>query len=430
MIMKKRFNLRKDKAVQEQLVPRFNNKLNSYEAFRQKVVYDETSYPELLPNPIDTHSDYNILYGRINENSSPVVLSEVNLKQVISPDGKTKLLLNFVADAWNDLVQHHQKAIALNAIRSDKSVFKKLQPAKTWESAHVKFNTYVQDMYGTFTGVYLDSEINQKIVDFNSFMKIYLDFCRDVGLRGLPLTRTGFITTRYNSPLTSGLTIELVEGKHDDDYAKYIGFIRDANFDYFTNACEKYGFMVDKNAPWRIMADFNSAYMKDKMLEYGVEEGQFFKSYYHEAIDFELENIKRTFYQLYQLFLSQQPDVTNLSVKNKNFDTKTSICYTQRSGISLEEVNEKYGDGYWLKVLIYLRAIETDYPHDQNSFDKSVRDALQYYHWLGLGKALEYIKKKYSHNTKELYKTELNKNLLTNVKDYGTLFARRPSFKI
>ena len=58
----KRFQIKKDAAVDENLIPKGENSLTSLAAFYQRGLYAETAYPELLPEPLDTYSDYNILY--------------------------------------------------------------------------------------------------------------------------------------------------------------------------------------------------------------------------------------------------------------------------------------------------------------------------------------------------------------------------------
>lgn len=426
----KRFQIKKDAAVDENLIPKGENSLTSLAAFHQRGLYAETAYPELLPEPLDTYSDYNILYGRVNESGSPIILAEDNLKQILSPSGETKFVLDFVADAWNELVAHHQKAIRLKAIRVENTVFKKMEPKQAWESVHTRYNEHMQNLYGVFVGDHLSSPMNQEIVDFDSFLRHFMGYCGKVA-RNMPVTRTAFITSRYASPLSSGLMVELIKGKHDDDYGKYIGFIRDINFDFFTTACRKFGFLVDKNAPWRIIADVNSSYMRKKMNERqaGVSTTKgVFNFYYLDSMSYEIANIKGFLFQMYELFISQQPDVTKLNTTFKGKDSKTSICYTERRRITLAEYEEKYSDAFWMRAIIYLRAVETKSPQTQREFEKVVQRACEHLHWQGAASALNYVKREYGHNLEEVYKKSLNFHL-TNEKVYDRLIHKKPNFQ-
>lgn len=426
----KRFKIKKDAAVDENLIPQGTNQLTSLASFYQRGLYADTAYPELLPDPLDTHSDYNILYGRVNHNGSPLILAEDNLKQIVAPSGDTRFVLDFVADAWQDLVAHHAKAVRLRAIPMEQTVFQKMEPKLAWTSVHTVYNEHMQNLYGVFVGEHMNSPINQQIVDFDAFLSHFLSYCGKVG-KTVPVTRTSFITSRYTNPRASGLVIELVEGKHSDDYGKYIGFIRDVNFDFFTTACRKFGFLVDKNAPWRIIADVNSSYMRDKMKARGVtvqKAADVFNFYYLRSMNYEIENLKGFLFQMYELFISQQPAATKLKTTFKGKDSKTKICYTERRRITQTEYNQKYGDDFWLRVLSYLRAVETNSPVNQREFDKSVSEAQKILRWQGLGKAIEYIENQYSHNLTHVYKKTLN-NDLTNSESYDTLIPKKSNFQ-
>tara|TARA_A200000159_G_scaffold157781_1_gene174309 strand:+ start:4821 stop:6110 length:1290 start_codon:yes stop_codon:yes gene_type:complete len=428
--VKKRFQIKKGFIGDEDLIPRGNNKLTSLASHYQRGLYDDTAYPELLPDPLDTHSDYNILYGRVNTSGSSILLAEDNLKQILSPSGDTLFVLDFVADAWQDLVTHHAKAMRLNAIETNNTVYKKMNPEKTWQSVHPLYTEHMQNLYGVFTGQHLSSPMNQEIVDFEAFLSHFMSYCGKVA-KNIPVTRTSFITSRYASPLSSGLMIELVKGKHDDDYAKYIGFIRDVNFDFFTTACRKFGFLVDKNAPWRIIADVNSSYMRDKMKARGAKVSNtkdVFDFYYLDSMNYEIENIKGFLFQMYELFISQQPDVTKLTTTFRGKDSKTSICYTERRRITRQEFDAKYTDAFWLRVVMYLRAVEVKAPQDQAEFDKCVRHAEKELHWKGLASAIEYVKNKYTHNLSEVHKKNLNFDL-TQSKSYDKLINKKPNFQ-
>ena len=428
--MTKRFRIKKDVAADDKLIPKGTNDLTSLASFYQRGLYADTAYPELLPDPLDTHSDYNILYGRVDQNGSPIILVEDNLKQIIAPNGDTRFVLDFVADAWQDLVAYHAKAIRLRSIPVEQTVFKKMEPKLAWTSLHTAYNEHMQNVYGVFVGQHLTSPVNQQIVDFDSFLSHFLGYCGKIA-RTMPVTRTSFITSKYTNPRSSGLVIELVEGKHGDDYGKYIGFIRDVNFDFFTTACRKFGFLVDKNAPWRIMADMNSSYMRDKMRTRGAPSespADIFNFYYLRSMNHELENIKRFFFQMYELFVSQQPDVTNLKTTVRGKDTKTRTCYTERRRISFAEYEQKYKDDFWLRVLCYLRAVEVNCPIDQREFDKKVEEAQKRLRWHGMARAIEFIEKQFGHNLSQVYKKTLN-NHLTNSESYDTLIPKKSNFQ-
>ena len=409
-------------AGDKSLVPMGTNKLKARDAFRERGIYAESAYPAFAPTPMNGYDGFNLLYGRVDKNLSGVYPAEDFLKQLPMGDGtKTNFVLDFVADAFSDLREYFKKAATGGRIQQDGTVYAQLDAALALSNdvnIHTVYKSYLEEMYSVFVGQYLDSEFDQKIKTFDDFMKIILNYITKVCYRG-PFTRIAFCTSKNLNPRASGIVIELYEGEHGDDYAKYVGFIRDNNFSFFARACERFGFSVDKNAPWRIWANLDNPYMKEKMSEYGIEDTkQLFMSHYIKAIDYELENLKRTFFQLYSLFLQQYPDVTVLSHRPHASSAgrmlggeKTRISYEPRQTLSWEQYDKKYSTDYWIRLLVYLRAVECRKSYTQREFDSSARKALEYYNYMGIEKAIEYIEKNYRHTENELLENNSKKDL-------------------
>jgi hypothetical protein len=59
----------------------------------------------------------------------------------------------------------------------------------------------------------------------------------------------------------SGLVIEIADLDYGDDLAKK-RFIESPNWELFVEACNQYGFMIDLNVPWRLVADIDSIGMQ------------------------------------------------------------------------------------------------------------------------------------------------------------------------
>ena len=410
----------------DNLLPMGSNKLGSKEIFKEKTLYDEHAYPPMGPRPLDTFSRFDLLYGRVDERLNPVYPVEDELKQLPMGQGKeTIFALNFVADAFKDMQDYFNKAAAMGRIQQGENspAFTSIEPAlglTSEENIHRTYAAHINKAYDIFVGEFLDSQLEQKIGNFDDFVQIFLAYITRV-CYSTPFTRVAFCSSGYANPRQSGLVIDLYKGKHDDDYAKYAGFIRDNNFSFFARTCERFGFMVDKNAPWRIYANIDSPYMKEKMEDNGMfDRGMFFSTYYIKALDYELDNLKTLFFQLYDLYLSQYPDVTVLTTK-KNINAiavrdnlggySTKITYEPRKKITWEEYEKKYPTDYWIRLLIYIRAVETRKPYTQKRFDKSVRLACEYYHYTGLATALEYIQKAYGHTTEEIVEKKSQNNL-------------------
>ena len=73
-----------------------------------------------------------------------------------------------------------------------------------------------------------------------------------------PLTRTGYILSHHCPPYVSGLILEVAPEIHGiENNLNAYKYLKDPNFVFILKETSKHGFMVDKNATWRIV--FNVA---------------------------------------------------------------------------------------------------------------------------------------------------------------------------
>ena len=141
---------------------------------------------------------------------------------------------------------------------------------QAWVSPREEYDDHIRQMYSKFSTNYLGaSSRNEKVIDFESFLSAYVEFSSTIS--GVaPTTFSGFIKSKYNPHRSSGLIIELGEFYYDQDSLKYNRFYKDKHFPFYQNAARKFGFKVDYNCPWRLIADITTEEMKEYMLEYGL----------------------------------------------------------------------------------------------------------------------------------------------------------------
>ena len=91
---------------------------------------------------------------------------------------------------------------------------------------------------------------------------------------------------RNINPSVSGLVFEIQRGtNHGNEKIAHADFVKDINFVSIANISKEYGFMIDKNAPWRFVANLKSEAMQKRMKLYGMNTLQdMFDSYYYKAI--------------------------------------------------------------------------------------------------------------------------------------------------
>ena len=110
----------------------------------------------------------------------------------------------------------------------------------------------------------LNHNLSLKITSLKTFVPIFLDFLLDQG-NSFPLTFSSFVMGAPSYTLESGLSFEVATFAHDSDEEKIKEFITHPYFEFYKNAALKYGFYIDMNAPWRLVANLSSPAMQKFM---------------------------------------------------------------------------------------------------------------------------------------------------------------------
>ena len=220
------------------------NELRTKDLFQERKFYAEdviSTAPE-----IPTLNLYKKLhYGKVDHYHHAVFPSESNLAQFTTPQDMV-LALDFVVDAFNAMRDHFlflaQKGELASA--NESSFFTTdLVPKKGWQSLHKAYHSHVEYIYRNFlVHVALKRERQEKMHSFASFIDVitpyFLDTCRS-----FPITRTGYIYSKYCPIAVSGLVIELFKLDHSIDRPKEM-MLEDINYKAYAYLANKYGFYM------------------------------------------------------------------------------------------------------------------------------------------------------------------------------------------
>jgi hypothetical protein len=197
----------------------------------------------------------------------------------------------------------------------------------------------------------------KEVTDFNSFMYKFLQFYDQMG-QATPITKTGFIKTKQVLPNMSGLIINLADEDCGDDIVKFYTYINDSAFNEYYNMAKKYGFYIDKNAPWRLVANIDSPMMKKYMRRYGIRTAQLYHQCYMRASDVDISTLQIYLIQFYNSYVKEFPVFQTRSVKNGNIVYKKKT----RTEVNLDHIVESYGVKYWISLYAQIRNIEQGKP--------------------------------------------------------------------
>lgn len=313
--------------------PRGRNSLGTRAMFFQRSLYKEVIYPtecepcsvvagtlgpdRLLPAPLDTWYDKS-LYGKVDTKQNVIIPKSTGLAQITNSVAPNIFVLHPVAMLFDAFVEHMNRAQIMGAIdEAGNSKLYKLSAVKGWENPDIVYQKY-QTM--TIKAFIKNMSQNQKrkIKNFATFLKEYKLYMREVA-KELPITRSNFFLTNRVSPFMGGLSIAIANDPVDADNNKYDNFLTDPNFDFYVCAAKKFGFLVNKNAPWILTADLGSqaflilwARLDPNLLSgasFTVE--NFFDFYYDRAYVADMQQLYKQLADSYNFLIQRKPYYNN-----------------------------------------------------------------------------------------------------------------------
>lgn len=343
--------------------------------------------PELL-DIIDVRQ----MYGKVAPNRKIVYLSESKLMPVTSDNSSQPVyLVDFVATAFKHFRNYMRRAALAKRINIEKSELFKLQPARGWTSPHKIYHGMMQEIYVSFYNKHITkNKINENITDFASFTREFMNYLTVISAEfDVPFTFSGFVTSRSCPPHVSGLIVDLHSFDHNNDVFKNSLFLEDTHFNFFKDTAKKFGFVVDKNAPWRLIADLSSSAMKKYMFEEGVEYKNVFQNYFYKTSDNDLGIFKQYFQSFYNSLVSSRPYIRNTEYCTKQRKTISKIY--ERQAVSLETINKSYDSTYWMETYLVVRLGETNSNLSEESLDLVKKNIMRMNRKLDTASVMRYI---------------------------------------
>tara|TARA_R110002020_G_scaffold48694_7_gene138763 strand:- start:902 stop:2242 length:1341 start_codon:yes stop_codon:yes gene_type:complete len=359
--------------------PSADNAQNTAVIFEERKFYRDELFKSFVfgeDNLIDYWNESNF-YGRVNKRGMPIVCNEGYLKAITSVKaGSNPLAMNFVADAFDDLSNKMGKLFQSSRGYVDQnSILFPLEATNAWVSGRQKYAEWLSTHFDVFVNSYLKTriEVAQQIVDFPTFLNVLLEYLEGT-LHQVPMTFSSFILSRWCPMASNGLIIDVYDGNSAVDRSKFNDFLTDSNFEIYRRLAKQHGFFVDKNIPWRLVANLNHPYMLQKQKLNGFfgnknNLDQIFRFGYSAAHQEDIEMLKIHFAGFYQSYVETFPSYAKPRIQECNgFNISKTIKVERKTlkGAFLrnDQLNknsdyyQKYGDMFWLRVYYYLKVNE------------------------------------------------------------------------
>jgi hypothetical protein len=339
-----------------------NNETDTKDFFENRLFYKSAAFDEIGVQPIDTWEE-KPYYGLVDLNYYPVYVSDGKALERI--DNSEIRCFDFVADAFNAMRGYWNNLLIHDRISED-SLFAELNPVKGWQNFLQIYNAYIEAYLINFTNFASSHDQDKKIKNFDDFINLFKAFIKNS--KSIPLSKTSVILSNSISILASGLSLELLDYDYDDDLVKFEEVISDSNFEFLAIIARKYGFRIDKNIPWRLVADIGSEEMQEFMKNRQVTGGtsaeikkNLFSSRFKRACLDEISDWRKRMISLYNAFVDERPIIrikeAEQSKRHSALSSKTIII--RRQPVSEKNLSLKFDDRYWLNLYVDIRNHET-----------------------------------------------------------------------
>lgn len=330
----------------------------------------------------------NVYYGKINNNNE-FIIPKSSYVQEVENITQQYFLLNFVKDAYNDFVKEWEKLKRKNILNEVSMI--EIRPKKAYEHYETLYNDLMKRHYTSFVNFVNTSKLQNQITDFNSFLKVFSQYALNVTPR-TPITLTKFVSSKYCSNHVSGLFIDTLDNSQNNYSKKIDDYLNNINFEVYVELAIMHGFIIDKNLPWRLIANLESENMKKYIQKYTDSKNPY-EFFFEKTENFDLILIKKHVLKFYNNFVDQFPSISIKENKICNNKFKIKEIKINRSKLTEFDVNLHLTETSknWWKLYCFIKISESNILITQAEFNKIVNLSFEYLSKLDMQKAMHYV---------------------------------------
>lgn len=336
------------------------------------------------------------LYGKIDREGNIVLPREKFLDTLWSLQGDTIYAINFVALMFNEMTDYIGKNIAGNKIPTRDTIYRKIGADKGWSSVYDSYHQYMISIFNIYADSLITQNISYKIKNFNDFMhNFYIFATTNIIKKDRPFTLSSFVASNLVSNRSSGLVIDLFDAQSDSDIEKVNTFINDINYDFILHAATKHGFVMDKNNPWKAIANLSSDVMNTIMrlskfdVRYEVGSKNLFNRYYRKTSDFDMIFLRNYMYMFYNSLVQSNP-----AFEESFYCEKTNRFIKRMRSLAplTDELRESLTvKDYWMEQYYRYRLSEVKHELNEEKIEQHIKKAKDIYRYKGEKRALDYL---------------------------------------
>ena len=321
-----------------------NNRLNTKDLYNFRKSYLENAYPkgQTYEIPINLWNEIP-MYGKINTKNIPVFVKTSKLLPI-----DNQLLLDFVRDAAQDFLN-----ACKSFVNAGKTCISTIIPSFTVKRGYIDFFTEHQRIQNNYKNIlfdYIKSNHKQnEIITLKDYLDEFFSYYEDYSKISSISAHSVFVVK--NSSYQTGLSFDISTLPHDDDFIKSQLFLTNPSFNDYTRIAGSYGFYVNKNAPWNLIANIGSKQMQQYMKKRGVSSIEsLFESHFSPTVfEYDFQSLINLLNSSFREFIERFPD---LEIKEKCSSQRFYVSRYQNSSLIVDD-NDVLDNGTQLDA--YLR---------------------------------------------------------------------------
>jgi len=354
-----------------------NNSESTLLLFNKRIFYNN-----LVDNPQNNVEDFiaeKFMYGRVNRRFVPIYVpgdSKFRLKSfnpVIAQERNMRAL-NFVVDAFEAMARQFDKCASIGQIKTTDPYLSRLKVYKAYQDPKIIYQNHLNQVTQRLKRA--NKRSKKKIEDFEQFEDLLIRNTKASGLN-VPFTFPAFLKSRRCPMNVSGLVIEIADLDASNDHEKAKQFVQSKNWQFFVNAARTYGFMIDKNVPWRLIADIGVSPVVSPMIEYAAVYGA-------DTTDKILfRYFAPSYVNYYSSFQSRLLNIYN-TVKTRNIQytiecggKTVSKVKKPRDYRDLSTLQSLYSEAYFLELYCSIRMLEEESNIAENDQKLTINDVIK-----------------------------------------------------
>lgn len=348
-----------------------NNNETSFELFNKKTLYNFKISQNQTSSLVSFFFAEKCLFGKVDLNFIPIMPKNNNLRSFKHLDNSTENIkaISFVVDAFEAMSQQFKKSLQTGQLNPNDPYLTNLKVYKGYKNYNAEYINYQEQFI-----LSLKKNMNIKnILNFDDFVKELIRTISNV-TKFYPMSMPAYTKSTRNSLTNTGLCIELADVDYDNDEQKVSDFVNSKNWEFYVNTCNSYGFMIDTNTPWRLIADIDSVAMLGYAGEYGFSSSQ--------------EIIATAFNKTHNLYFNQLPQrllqmYNRIIPENIIIEDSCGATTLQTERYTLQSLQEKYDDEYFLRFYFQLRFTEEENYFSEAQKSRIIKDCF------GIAKAVD-----------------------------------------